>query len=77
MRVIGCSATGTCLERSLAMVDHKSEEVITELAALKKRADELFAVHERTHKELSKVLSKINELNGRPPIPPDAFDRKA
>jgi hypothetical protein len=59
------------------MADHKSEEVITELAALKKRADELLAVHERTHKELSKVLTKINELSGRPPIPPDAFDRKA
>jgi hypothetical protein len=57
------------------MADPKSDEVIAELAALKKRGEELMQRQEKTQKELSDVLAKISRLND-PTVKADALEHR-
>jgi hypothetical protein len=57
------------------MADPKSDEVIAELAALKKRGEELMQRQEKTQKELSDVLAKISRLND-PIVKADALEHR-
>jgi hypothetical protein len=57
------------------MADPNSDEVIAELAALKKRGEELMQRQEKTQKELSEVLAKISSLNN-PVTKADALEER-